>query len=56
MNWLGREIADPSGDRYARLDDVFVGRTSGKPDFGIVTLLGEGEGGRVVIRHEEQLP
>lgn len=39
MEWLGSEVADPTGRPYARLDEVFVGRTSGRPEFGIVTLL-----------------
>lgn len=39
MDWLGSDIADEDGRPYARLDDVFLGRTSGQPEFGFVTLL-----------------
>jgi len=50
MDWLGKEIEDINGERYARLDDVFVGRTSGRPEFGIVTLTGGADaGGRVAV-------
>jgi uncharacterized protein (TIGR02271 family) len=34
----GSIVADPSGRRYARLDEVFAGRTSGRPEFGILSL------------------
>jgi uncharacterized protein (TIGR02271 family) len=37
-DWPGREIADPGGTRYGRLDDLFVGQESGEPEFGIVTV------------------
>ncbi len=50
MDWLGAEVADPTGHRYARLDEIFVGRTSGRPEFGIVTLLeGPGDAERVAV-------
>jgi len=50
-DWPGHEIADPSGTRYGRLDDVFVGRSSGRPEFGIVTVARQGGAGtkRVTI-------
>ena len=50
MDWLGSEVADPTGRRYARLDEIFVGRESGRPEFGIVTLLdGPGTDERVAV-------
>lgn len=45
-DWLGLPIADPAGRRFGRLDELFVGRTSGRPEFGIVVLGDEAEGGR----------
>lgn len=45
-DWLGLPIADPTGRRFGRLDELFVGRTSGRPEFGIVVLGDEAEGGR----------
>lgn len=47
MDWLGATITDPDGRPYARLDDLFVGRSSGRPEFGIVTLR-DGQG-RVAV-------
>lgn len=41
-DWPGHEIADAHGMRYGRLDDVFVGRASGRPEFGIVTVARQG--------------
>lgn len=38
----GSIVADPTGRRYGRLDEVFAGRTSGAPEFGIVSLDAEG--------------
>lgn len=40
-DWPGREITDPAGVRYGRLDDVFVGRRSGEAEFGIATVPSE---------------
>lgn len=37
-DWPGREIADPTGVRYGRVEDVFVGRETGRPEFGIVRV------------------
>ena len=37
-DWLGRPVADPSGTRYGQLEDVFVGRETGEPEFGIVRV------------------
>jgi uncharacterized protein (TIGR02271 family) len=37
-DWLGRPVADPSGTRYGQLEDVFVGRETGKPEYGIVRV------------------
>lgn len=47
--WPGREVADPTGTRYGRLDDVFVGQASGEPEFGIVTISREGASKRVAV-------
>ena len=49
-DWLGLAVADPSGRPYGRLDELFVGRSSGAPEFGIVTV-GEADAGdeRVAI-------
>ena len=41
-DWSGREIADPTGTRYGHLEDVFVGRTTGEPEFGIVRVSHSG--------------
>lgn len=50
MDWLGAEIADPTGRRYARLDEIFVGRETGRPEFGVVTLTdGPGADDRVAV-------
>jgi uncharacterized protein (TIGR02271 family) len=50
MQWLGADVAGPDGHRYARLDEVFVGRTSGRPEFGIVSLIdGPSAGERVAV-------
>jgi uncharacterized protein (TIGR02271 family) len=51
MNWLGAEVVDHDGSRYARLDEIFVGRTSGRPEFGIVSLLdgSAADSGRVAV-------
>ncbi|HEX8103968.1 MAG TPA: PRC-barrel domain-containing protein, partial [Solirubrobacteraceae bacterium] len=54
-DWLGRPVADLSGRRYARLDDLFVGRTSGDPEFGIVSLDAEGTE-RVAVPLREARP
>ena len=38
--WPGREVADPTGVRYGHLEDVFVGKQTGEPEFGIVNARG----------------
>lgn len=48
-DWLGREILDPTGVRYGRLDDVFVGRETGKPEYGIVHVTHGGTDKRVAV-------
>jgi uncharacterized protein (TIGR02271 family) len=51
--WLGRGVAEPGGAPYARLDELFVGRESGRPTFGIVALAdGDGERRVVVPLHD----
>ena len=45
-DWLGLPVADPAGRRFGRLDELFVGRTSGRPEFGNVVLGDETDGGR----------
>lgn len=39
-DWIGRPIADTSGEPYGTLDELFVGRTTGEPEFGVVTVGG----------------
>ena len=48
-DWLGRAVAEPGGAPYARLDELFVGRETGRPTFGIVALDGDEAGRRVVV-------
>ena len=38
QEWIGRPIADQAGRAYGTLDELFVGRTTGEPEFGIVSL------------------
>ena len=57
-DWPGREIASPDGTRYGRLDDLFVGRESGEPEYGIVTVArpgGEGTKRVAVPMHSATL-
>ena len=44
----GSIVSDLSGRRYARLEEVFAGRTSGRPEFGVLSLDEEGTE-RVVV-------
>ena len=44
----GSIVSDLSGRRYARLDEVFAGRHSGRPEFGVLSLDEEGTE-RVVV-------
>lgn len=37
-DWPGRPVADPAGVRYGLLEDVFVGRATGEPEYGIVRV------------------
>src|SRR5687768_13223058 len=37
-DWPGRDIAGTDGTRYGRLDDLFVGQSNGRPEFGIVDV------------------
>jgi uncharacterized protein (TIGR02271 family) len=48
-DWIGRPVADESGRAYGTLDELFVGRTTGDPEFGIVTLSGGSEAKRVAV-------
>lgn len=41
-DWIGSPVADTEGQPCGRLIELFVGRTTGAPEFGIVTL-GNGE-------------
>jgi uncharacterized protein (TIGR02271 family) len=41
-DWLGSPVADTAGQSCGRLIELFVGKTSGEPEFGIVAL-GNGE-------------
>lgn len=47
-DWIGAHVEDPSGRRFGTLVDLFVGRTSGEPEFGIVALAADG-GDRVAV-------
>lgn len=49
MDWIGARIADADGRPYGSLEEVFVGRTSGRPEFGIVGLDADSGGGRVAV-------
>lgn len=46
-DWLGSPAADPTGARVGTLVELFVGRTSGTPEFGVVDL--EAGDGRVAV-------
>ena len=37
-DWPGRDVADLTGTRYGLLEDVFVGKSTGEPEFGIVRV------------------
>lgn len=54
QDWVGLPVAEPSGRRYARLDELFVGRQSGAPEFGIVSLDAEGTERVAVPLHEAE--
>jgi uncharacterized protein (TIGR02271 family) len=38
MNWIGTPVTDAAGRRYGRLYELFIGRTTGQPEFGIISL------------------
>jgi uncharacterized protein (TIGR02271 family) len=44
-DWIGRPIADIDGVPYGTLEELFVGRTSGEPEFAFVAV----EGKRVAV-------
>ena len=56
--WIGRQIAYATGRPYGTLDELFVGRTTGEPEFGIVTVERIGGGGtkRVAVPLESARP
>ncbi len=58
QEWIGRQIADVTGRPYGTLDELFVGRTTGEPEFGIVTVDRIGGGGtkRVAVPLEAARP
>jgi uncharacterized protein (TIGR02271 family) len=45
-DWIGRPIAAADGRPYGTLDELFVGRRTGRPEFAIVTV---GGGRRVAV-------
>jgi uncharacterized protein (TIGR02271 family) len=40
--WIGAHVEDPGGRHFGTLEELFVGRASGEPEFGIVALAAEG--------------
>src|SRR5918997_7062664 len=48
-DWLDRAVAEPGGVPYGRLDELFVGRETGRPTFGIVSLDADPDGKRVMV-------
>jgi uncharacterized protein (TIGR02271 family) len=48
-DWLDRPVAEPGGVPYGRLDELFVGRDTGRPTFGIVSLDSDPDGKRVMV-------
>ena len=44
-DWIGRPIADVTGRPYGTLEELFVGRTTGEPEYGIVSVTRLGEQG-----------
>jgi uncharacterized protein (TIGR02271 family) len=44
-DWIGRPIADMTGAPYGTLEELFVGRTTGEPEFGIVSVPRLGQPG-----------
>ena len=58
QEWIGRQIADTTGRPYGTLEELFVGRTTGEPEFGIVTVDRIGGGGtkRVAVPLESARP
>jgi uncharacterized protein (TIGR02271 family) len=47
-DWIGATVAGTDGRAFGTLEDLFVGRTSGEPEFGVVSLAGGGRD-RVVV-------
>ena len=50
-DWIGRSVADTTGRPYGTLEELFVGRQTGEPEFGIVSVdrLGESGTKRVAV-------
>ena len=46
-DWIGSAVTDRDRNRVGTLDELFVGRTSGTPEFGVVHL--DGEDGSVAV-------
>ncbi|CAA9511021.1 MAG: hypothetical protein AVDCRST_MAG85-2342 [uncultured Solirubrobacteraceae bacterium] len=40
-DWIGRPIADVDGEPYGTLDELFVGKTTGEPEFAFVSVAGK---------------
>lgn len=57
-DWIGRPIADATGRPYGTLEELFVGRHTGAPEFGIVSVPRPGEPGtkRVAVPLETARP
>src|SRR4051794_38726608 len=37
MEWRGFEVVDQDGDKVGKLDEIYVDRESGKPEWAVVT-------------------
>jgi uncharacterized protein (TIGR02271 family) len=40
-DWIGRPVADVDGEPYGTLEELFVGRTTGEPEFAFVAVAGK---------------
>ena len=40
-DWIGRPIADIDGEPYGTLEELFVGRTTGEPEYAFVAVAGK---------------
>ena len=41
LDWIGRSVADNEGVPYGTLEELFVGRSSGEPEFAFVAVDGK---------------